>query len=114
MRRSRRKRRGRLRKVIRLVFLGLLGILVGIIGYEAIMLVRVVRLRSHNPATTSLIETRMRTRVGSSSRVANKLGTARTDLTEFATSNPGRRRHNFSRTKASIRSPSKSMGPGEA
>lgn len=58
MRRARRKRGGRLRKLIRLVFLGLLGILVGIIGYETIMLVRVVRLRSHNPATTSLIETR--------------------------------------------------------
>jgi len=35
-----------------------LGVLVGILGYEAIMLVRVARLRSHNPGTTSLIDTR--------------------------------------------------------
>jgi monofunctional biosynthetic peptidoglycan transglycosylase len=35
-----------------------LGVLIGILGYEAIMLVRVARLRSHNPGTTSLMDTR--------------------------------------------------------
>jgi monofunctional biosynthetic peptidoglycan transglycosylase len=35
-----------------------LGVLIGILGYEAIMLVRVARLRSHNPGNTSLMDTR--------------------------------------------------------
>ncbi|HKZ79041.1 MAG TPA: transglycosylase domain-containing protein [Pyrinomonadaceae bacterium] len=44
--------------MLKITFLVLLGILVGLIGYEAIMLARVARLKSHNPGTTSLIETR--------------------------------------------------------
>ena len=36
----------------------LLGLLIGFIAYEAIMWIRVSRLRSENPATTSLIEAR--------------------------------------------------------
>lgn len=47
-----------MRRLFRLVFLVVLGIALGVIGYEAIMLVRVTRLRSTNPATTSLLETR--------------------------------------------------------
>ncbi|MGH9883633.1 MAG: transglycosylase domain-containing protein [Pyrinomonadaceae bacterium] len=35
-----------------------LGLIVGVIGYELIMLARVYRLRSHNPSSTSLIDTR--------------------------------------------------------
>lgn len=58
MRRSRTRKRGRLRKLFRVAFLVLLGIFVGILGYEAIMLVRVARLRTHNPGTTSLIQAR--------------------------------------------------------
>ena len=48
-----------MRRVLKLTFLVVLGLLVGVIGYEAIMLARVARLRSHNPATTSLIEIRL-------------------------------------------------------
>lgn len=59
MKPSRRKRRGRLRKVFRFLFLVLIGILVGVLIYETIMLARVTWLRSHNPGTTSLIETRI-------------------------------------------------------
>jgi len=58
MSRTRNSRKGRLRRFFRFAFLTVLGVLVGILGYEAIMLVRVARLRSHNPGTTSLIETR--------------------------------------------------------
>ena len=58
MRRSRTRKRGRLRKFFRVAFLVLLGIFLGILGYEAIMLVRVARLRTHNPGTTSLIQAR--------------------------------------------------------
>lgn len=58
MRRSRTRKRARLRKLFRVAFLVLLGIFVGILGYEAIMLVRVARLRTHNPGTTSLIQAR--------------------------------------------------------
>jgi len=58
MRRTRARQRSPFRKFLRIVFLGLLGLSIGIIGYEAIMLVRVAWLRSHNPGTTSLIETR--------------------------------------------------------
>jgi monofunctional biosynthetic peptidoglycan transglycosylase len=43
-----------------MVFLVVLGIVVGTIAYEGIMLVRVLRLRSHNPSSTSLIDTRIR------------------------------------------------------
>jgi len=58
MSRTRNSRKGRLRRFFRFAFLTVLGVLVGILGYEAIMLVRVARLRSHNPGTTSLIDTR--------------------------------------------------------
>jgi monofunctional biosynthetic peptidoglycan transglycosylase len=47
-------------RIFRFLVLALLGILVGVLGYEALMLVRVARLRSNNPATTSLIDTRVR------------------------------------------------------
>ena len=59
MRRSRFRKSGRIRKFFRVAFLVLLGIFIGILGYEAIMLVRVARLRTHNPGSTSLIETRI-------------------------------------------------------
>jgi monofunctional biosynthetic peptidoglycan transglycosylase len=36
----------------------LLGVLLGLLGYQLILLVRVYRLRTHNPASTSLIDTR--------------------------------------------------------
>jgi len=58
MSRTGNRRKGRLRRFFRFAFLTVLGVLVGILGYEAIMLVRVARLRSHNPGTTSLIDTR--------------------------------------------------------
>jgi monofunctional biosynthetic peptidoglycan transglycosylase len=48
-----------MRKFIRLSSLLIIGILLGGIGYELIMLVRVSRLRSNNPASTSLIDTRI-------------------------------------------------------
>jgi monofunctional biosynthetic peptidoglycan transglycosylase len=47
-----------MRKIVRLSFLLLLGILVGVIGYEIIMVVSIWRLRSVNPSSTSLIDTR--------------------------------------------------------
>ena len=53
------KRTGRIRKVVRWAFLVLTGILVGLIVYEMIMLWQVTRLRSYNPASTSLIDTRI-------------------------------------------------------
>lgn len=43
-----------------MVFLVGLGIVVGTIAYEGIMLVRVLWLRSYNPSSTSLIDTRIR------------------------------------------------------
>jgi monofunctional biosynthetic peptidoglycan transglycosylase len=46
--------------MLRLTALITLGVIVGLIGYEVIMLVRVANLRSRNPATTSLIDARMR------------------------------------------------------
>ena len=49
-----------MRRLFRLVFLIIVGIVVGTVGYEAIMLVRVAWLRSHNPSSTSLIDTRIR------------------------------------------------------
>lgn len=57
MRKSRRKR-GRIRKFFRVLFLVLLGVFIGVLGFEAIMLVRVLGLRTHNPGSTSLIDTR--------------------------------------------------------
>ena len=49
-----------MRKIFRMVFLVVLGIVVGTIAYEGIMFVRVLRLRNHNPSSTSLIDTRIR------------------------------------------------------
>lgn len=49
-----------MRKVFRLLFLVVLGIVVGTLAYEGIMFVRVFLLRSRNPASTSLIDTRIR------------------------------------------------------
>jgi monofunctional biosynthetic peptidoglycan transglycosylase len=46
------------RTFFRFFFLILTGLLMGAIIYELIMLVRVARLRSNNPATTSLMDTR--------------------------------------------------------
>jgi len=47
-----------MRKIIKSLFLVFLGVLIGFIAYEAVMLIRVFRLRSENPVTTSLIEAR--------------------------------------------------------
>jgi monofunctional glycosyltransferase len=58
MKRTRARKKGSIRKFFRFAFLAVLGVLLGVLGYEAIMLVRVARLRTHNPGTTSLIETR--------------------------------------------------------
>src|SRR5688500_16451462 len=58
MRKAHRRKRRRLRKFFRVMFLVLLGIFIGILGFEAIMFVRVAHLRTHNPGSTSLIETR--------------------------------------------------------
>jgi len=49
-----------MRRILRWLFLIVLGIVVGIIGYEGFMLVRVLLLRSGNPSSTSLIDTRIR------------------------------------------------------
>ena len=49
-----------MRKFFRLLFLVVLGIVVGTLAYEGIMFVRVFLLRSRNPASTSLIDTRIR------------------------------------------------------
>ena len=37
-------------QILRVLILVLLGVFIGILGFEAIMLVRVLRLRTHNPA----------------------------------------------------------------
>src|ERR1700741_4467994 len=49
-----------MRKIFRMLFLIVLGVLVGLVGYEGIMFVRVMMLRSRNPSSTSLIDTRMK------------------------------------------------------
>ena len=49
----------RLRRIFRWLALGILGIIVGFIAYEAIILLRVYWLRSSNPSSTSLIDTRV-------------------------------------------------------
>ena len=49
-----------MRRIIKSSFLVFLGIFVGVVAYEAIMLIRVSRLRSESPVTTSLIEARAR------------------------------------------------------
>lgn len=48
-----------MRRILGKIFLVLLGLLVGVILYEAILFVRVWQLRSGNPASTSLIDTRI-------------------------------------------------------
>src|SRR6185436_16701046 len=48
-----------MRKVFRTLSLVLLGMVVGLILYEAVMFVRVWRLRSTNPDSTSLIDARV-------------------------------------------------------
>lgn len=47
-----------MRKIFRILLLVVIGVLVGTIIYEAIMFVRVYRLRSNNPASTSLMNIR--------------------------------------------------------
>jgi len=49
-----------MRRLFRIFFLVVLGAVVGAIAYEAIMLVLVMRLRNRNPASTSLIDTRIK------------------------------------------------------
>jgi monofunctional biosynthetic peptidoglycan transglycosylase len=49
-----------MRRLFRIFFLTVVGVVVGGIGYEAIMFVRVAWLRSHNPSSTSLIDTRIK------------------------------------------------------
>jgi monofunctional biosynthetic peptidoglycan transglycosylase len=48
-----------MRRIIKSSLMVFLGLLIGFIAYEAIMFIRVSRLRSENPATTSLIEARV-------------------------------------------------------
>lgn len=48
-----------MRKLMRTLFLVLLGIFVGTIAYEGIMFVRVLFLRTNNPSSTSMINTRI-------------------------------------------------------
>lgn len=47
-----------MRRLFRFIFLILLGVFVGLIAYEALMFVRVWRLRSNNPSSTSLLDAR--------------------------------------------------------
>jgi monofunctional biosynthetic peptidoglycan transglycosylase len=47
-----------MRKIFRMLFLVLIGIVIGMVVYEGIFFVRVYRLRSNNPSSTSLIDTR--------------------------------------------------------
>ena len=49
-----------MRRLFRIFFLAVLGVTVGIIGYESIMFVRVLWLRKSDPASTSLIDTRIK------------------------------------------------------
>jgi monofunctional glycosyltransferase len=58
MRRTGTRKKSKLRKIFRVFFLVVLGVTVGLLGFEAIMFARVARLRSQNPATTSLIDRR--------------------------------------------------------
>jgi monofunctional biosynthetic peptidoglycan transglycosylase len=48
-----------MRKIIKFIFIVILGIGIGVLGYQAIILVRVMKLRTNNPASTSLIDTRV-------------------------------------------------------
>lgn len=47
-----------MRRIIKTLLLVFLGIFVGVVAYEAIMLIRISRLRTENPLTTSMIEAR--------------------------------------------------------
>ena len=47
-----------MRKIIKVTFLVLLGLLVGFIAFQAIMFIRIARLQTEFPLTTSLIEAR--------------------------------------------------------
>lgn len=47
-----------MRRLFRILMLGVLGVIVGTVLYETIMFVRVFRLRSHNPSSTSLMDIR--------------------------------------------------------
>ena len=49
-----------IRKLFRTLFLVILGVVLGAIAYEAIMFGRIWLLRSSNPSSTSLIDTRVR------------------------------------------------------
>jgi len=58
MRKARSKPKSKIRRVFRLLVLITLGVVIGFLAYQLIMLARVARLRSQNPATTSLIDAR--------------------------------------------------------
>jgi monofunctional glycosyltransferase len=47
-----------MRRVVKTLLLVSLGIFVGVVAYEAIMLIRISRLRTENPVTTSMIDAR--------------------------------------------------------
>jgi monofunctional biosynthetic peptidoglycan transglycosylase len=47
-----------MRTILRWTFRVVLGIIIGLILYEGVLFVRVLWLRSHNPSSTSLIDTR--------------------------------------------------------
>jgi monofunctional biosynthetic peptidoglycan transglycosylase len=47
-----------MRRIFRWLLLGVLGVIVGIIAYEGILLLRIYWLRTSNPSSTSLIDTR--------------------------------------------------------
>ena len=47
-----------IRKIIRKLFLVVVGIVIGMVVYEGIFFIRVLRLRSNNPSSTSLIDAR--------------------------------------------------------
>jgi monofunctional biosynthetic peptidoglycan transglycosylase len=58
MRKVRERRKSTARKILRLFVLVGLGVVTGFLAYHLIVLVRVARLRSENPVTTSLIDAR--------------------------------------------------------
>jgi monofunctional biosynthetic peptidoglycan transglycosylase len=47
-----------MRKIIKVLLLVFLGVFVGFVAYQAILFIRISRLRTENPVTTSLIEAR--------------------------------------------------------
>jgi len=49
-----------MRRIFRWLFLITLGLIVGLVLYEGVMFVRVMMLRSRNPSSTSLIDTRIK------------------------------------------------------